>query len=358
MCSRDRQPRLLIVIGCICCAIAGAAFAAEKPATAGEASQPLDFSGAKGPKILMPEQGPAMGNREGLEFLNRRSSVGGVLDGSGGFVVPAPHSRNRESGNDERRQGRIDFEEIWFQGGRPGGGGLTSSDFERAAGLRSAVSGSGTTGSLDSRTPSNPTPTTRSLRPIDQSSGDLGIERLGISPDYGARRSLDPVLDIGLPSQANLGGFDAPGLIGGRPGSTDLEPRGSVRPGLFDPLARDPLNNITSVPRTVRELIDSSPSVGGPERSGLDLDRDTTRDELNPYTPQWREDFQFSQGDSRLGIGPQFGDAANRGWNPLRGQNPRMGPSSLAPALVLPVPDSVATPRRGSREAQFPARRF
>jgi len=300
-----------------------------------------------------------MGNREGLEFLNRRSSVGGVLDRSVGNVVPAPRSKNREAGNAGRSQGRIDFEEIWFQGGRSGGGGLSSADFERAAGLRSAGSVTGSNDSSDPRTTSAPTATPRALRPIDNSSGDLGSGRLGFSPDYGSRRSLDPVLDMGLPSRAlSLGGFDAPAMVGVRPGARESEQRDNVRPGLFDPLARDPLNDVAFAPRTVRELIDNPQSVGVAGRSGLDLDRDTTRDELNPYTPQWREDFQFSPGDSRLGIGPQFGDAASRGLSPLRGQNPRIGPSSLSPALVLPVPNSVAVPTRRSGEAQFPARRF
>ena len=348
------------LVGWSAWAIAGsAAFAAEPSDAARAGSQPLDFSGGSRSEWLLPDAGSDTANRARLEFLNQRSSVGGVLQGSGGFAAPVARPSSRNPRNTGSGTGRIDFEEIWFQDSQRGGSGPSAADFERAAGLRSYGSASWGGGAADSRAPSEQAASVPSARSIDSSSVDLSSGRLDFSPEYTIRRSLDPVLDFGVPGRSlSTSGTDpAPGF-GIRSGPTEAEQRGGLRPDLLNPLGPNQFGDLTSTPRTVRELIDNPQPVRTRERADLALDRDSTRDELNPYTPRWREDFQFSLGDSRLGINPQTSGTANRGLSPLRGQDPRTGPSSLAPALVIPVPESVAVPTRRQSEAQFPARRF
>ena len=345
----------LILAGCLCWAIAGTVtFAAEPPSPTSMANQPLDFSGGGRSELLAPDVGADAANRVRLEFLNQRSSVGGVLQGSGDFAAPLTRPSYRDSQNPRRRQDRVDFQEMWLQGGGP-----TTADFERAAGVRSSGSGPWDGDAAGSGAASAAATAARSARPIDSSSVDLASGRLDFSPEYRIRRSLDPVLDFGLSGRSlSPSGVGSPSDFGVHPGLSEPELRGSGQSDFLNPIARDPFNDMTAAPRTVRELIDSSRSVHARESSRLALDRDTTRDELNPYTPQWREDFQFSLGESRLGISSQPAEPVNRGSSPLRGQNPRIGPSSLAPALVLPVPESVALPTRRQSEAQFPVRRF
>jgi hypothetical protein len=341
-------------------AIAGAAaFAAEPSGATSAEGQPLDFSGGSRSEWLLPDAGSDAANRARLEFLNQRSSVGGVLQGSGGFAAPVARPSNRNPRNTGSGTSRVDFEEIWFQDGQRGGGGPSAADFERAAGLRTYGSASWGGGAVDSMAPSERAASAPSARPIDSSSVDMSSGRLNFSPDYTIRRSLDPVLDFGVPGRnLNTSGIDrAPGFDF-RSGPTEPEQRGGLRPDLLNPLGPNQFGDLTSTPRTVRELIDNPRPVRTRESADMVLDRDSTRDELNPYTPRWREDFQFSLGDSRLGINPQTSGTANRGLSPLRGQDPRTGPSSLAPALVMPVPESVAVPTRRQSEAQFPGRRF
>ena len=346
----------LILIGWFCWAIAGTvALAAEQPRATSMANQPLDFSGGGRSELLAPDVGADGANRARLEFLNQRSSVGGVLQGSGDFAAPLARPSYRDSQNPRRRQDRVDFQEMWLQGG----GGPTTADFERAAGVRSSGSGPWDGDPAGSRAASAAAAAARSPRPIDSSSVDLATGRLDFSSEYRIRRSLDPVLDFGLSGRSlSPSGIGSPSEFRVHSGLAEPELRGSGQSDMLNPIARNPFNDMTAAPRTVRELIDSSQSVRARASSSPALDRDTTRDELNPYTPQWREDFQFSVGDSRLGISAQPTEPVNRGLSPLRGQNPRMGPSSLAPALVLPVPESVAVPTRRQSEAQFPVRRF
>jgi hypothetical protein len=151
-----------------------------------------------------------------------------------------------------------------------------------------------------------------------------------------------------------------PSLGGLRSDPAEIDSRSSIRSDLLNPLARSSdMLDLTAAPRSVRELIDSPPLTSDRDRASWVLDRDTTRDELNPFTPRPREDYQLSGGDSRLGIAAAGASAARaRSLSPFRDQNPRIGPSSLAPALILPTPESVVIPARRTTEAQLPSRRF
>jgi hypothetical protein len=106
--------------------------------------------------------------------------------------------------------------------------------------------------------------------------------------------------------------------------------------------------------------MDGSRSAQTIRESGLLLDADSTRQELNPYLPTAREDFQFSLGDRRLGIGAPGESPYNTGRGSVRGLSTRSaGASSLAPALAVPLPNAAfTTPNRQAGQIQFPSRKF
>lgn len=336
-------------------AAGGILAAAERAPAPRTDLQPLDFSDSAASQRLLPESARDPAQRNRLEFLNQRSSMGGVLSGPGEFSAPVNRAPGAEARSAGRGSGRLDFEELW-QNRRPGESGPSAADFERAAGVRSAAPSNwgGQFGSAGAD--SGPA----AARAMNRSSMDLSDGGLDAMPNYDMRRSLDPVLDFRLPGaspgRAGAEAMVAPGFL---PRSLEAAPRSALRPDFSDPLEFSSSDNLITTPRTVRDLIQPRSTPRESEPSRIPLDRDTTRDEFNPYTPRWRDDFQFPLGDSRLGINASVADPGSRRSGPAATeQTYRTGPSSLSPALALPIPDPVTVPNRRGSQTQFPSRRF
>lgn len=350
--------RLLVVAMGVLGALAlPLARAAEGSAAASAATQPLDFSGSISGDRLLPDRGSGPVDRARLEFLNRGSSMGGVLQGSGEFTAPLARPQGLDGRTPDRSRGRINFEEVWFQSGRAAGSGLSTEDFERAAGLRRSGSNAAGDDSENLPVPPSTTPL-RGFGAGDRGSLDPADRRLDSPAEYDLRRSLDPVLEMGVEDLGRIRSNvrSGAGLVAG--GLAESDPRSSVRSDLLAPLRGGTSVETSTAPRSLRDFIDNPQRLESLGSAGLGLDRDTTRDELIPYVPRSRQDFQYSSGDSRLGIGAYGSTPGVRGRNGLGSQGSRVGTSSLSPALVLPVPESVVVPPRRTSEAQFPSRRF
>jgi hypothetical protein len=323
-----------------------AAEGASSPSPAGSDGA-LEFSGFSLDSL------PSMGGTEGrLRPLDHKSSLGGVLD----LSQPAPASAGAAA---SRSRSGMWSQDLGASGkwqtlspeGVPGG----QDPFERAAGVRDygALFGmAADAGVSPEKAPKSGAPSSSPLfSPREMISGSITAP--GLSSGFAGRRSVDPILS---PAWSGSGSHSpAEGVAPSLPSGVAVDGADRSRPTLSGVGAVYDLKE-GLIPRTVRELIG-----GGVDRRSRDADlrllgENPTLTELNPYLPnragdllqtdplRRRETFGRSAASS---ISPRYSNTES----PLRDMTSKiLGPSSLAPALALPLQEPTRTPAQPSRD--------
>lgn len=339
---------------------------------AAEPPSGLEFSGSD--MESMRQTRPARETH--FEFLDSGSSVSGVIQAPATVARPTPSNRARGLLSQGSLQDAGGWLEVEMENGRP-----AASAFERAAGVRDTNGAQPQSTDGFAATAPQPSSSEMARRPGTSRTSFGRSSSLELSGGLGesfsiSGSSLDPIVGTVRPSSGalNLGrsGADPLPILQGVPDvspsarrASALSNLGSERSSLF---GLSQFDNSRS-PRTVRELIGGDRGQDSRYRSELRmLDQDTTREELNPYVPRRREDFQFSRnsvgGDARLGIEGRPSTTAARGneAGSLRALSSGgiLGPSSLAPAVALPLNETPRATRSlgQSTQYQFPGRKF
>ncbi len=331
-------------------------------------SQGLNFSSDKASKNTIPltsEERNRSSLREEASLFNRSLSSPSSPASAGTWSAPRASSTDGTN----QKANELNWLQPETENGRP-----SAAAFNRAAGVRDdynpegAASQSGST--AESSSPAslnNPPENTFSL------SGNSGLQfSSSLQPISSSRGSFDPLFqNTGLfqsssPNTSGSSGLNSPATT-----QNSYQTPYRAMAGQSDSLS--PLSTGSRTTRSIRDLI-STPSTSTPRTSprsdsALLLDADSTREELNPYLPGRRQDYQAAAtanwGDSRLGIESRSPSENNlQGPSPLRSlaaPNSGRDASSLAPAMALPFNNSPTVNRgfgRPSIQSQFPTRQF